>query len=126
MGKTSRPSALEAAGEELPANNPGASVEPAMTVLVVFKKPRRSMFFLFYQRPQKHGDKIAPRILPALSTREPASRAVLSRHLQFHCDERRIDTSPAPLPEIMGEHFRDLFIGVVVRYLWLKSKCLSS
>lgn len=128
MGKTSRPSALEAAGEELPASNPGASVLPAMTVLVVFKKSLRSIVLSlpFDLRSQKRSNKIARRMLPALSTREPASRAIISRHRLFHCNERWVEASPVPLREIMGEHFRSLFIGVVARYFLANSDGLLS
>jgi hypothetical protein len=67
MGKTSRPFGLEAAGEELPESNAGASVLPAITVLVVFKKSRRSIVFSLPFRStfaKKNRTKFAPRILP--------------------------------------------------------------
>jgi|SRR5580704_15334603 hypothetical protein len=70
MGKTIRPSALGDAGTELLASSLGATVVPAMTALVVFKKSRRSIALSLpfrYALVKERRTKFAPRILSALS-----------------------------------------------------------
>jgi hypothetical protein len=58
-----RPSLLEAAGAR-PANVRGAKVAPASTVLVVFRKSRRSIFVPLVKDLSKQcADKIVGRIL---------------------------------------------------------------
>src|SRR5580658_5020143 len=81
MGKTCRPSELEAAGDVWPVSSPGASVPPAITVLVVFKKFRRSIICLFDLRSLRRAAKSLRRASYQLCQQEP-QKAEESRPIQ--------------------------------------------